>query len=194
MTTTSQFINDKALELEFNNSANLIKTLRRKVFFLKENKLLKDQELISRYKSSRSLNDFLGANYYRVVSNMVKISLEPKMAELFPRFTSEVIIKKDGDSRVFYSAKINDTTRRNWDNGRQLAAAFTAPYNNFRNQNPEFNHRFETYYLQRTSELALYFDYRDSGLIDGTLFLSEIFAQLTPIAQIFNTEVDRIFN
>jgi hypothetical protein len=69
-------------ELQAHDDQNKIKTVLRKIAFLKENKWLKDEELISRYKSKRDLDEYLTAGFNKIIYNMVKSTIAPLLVGL----------------------------------------------------------------------------------------------------------------
>lgn len=193
MTTLYNFLQEKSVEIEhFNNASELTLALKRKVFFLKENKRLKDLGLITRYKSSRSITDFTGNNYERIVSNMVKVLLRNKMEEAFPRFTTDVSLRKDRSDGINYVATINDANRRDWTNGRNLYQAVVQHWRTYRNNNQTCQHVFNSYSLQRGSRLDFTFRFNNSGLLNGSKTLEELISEIDPIATILNQRFDTV--
>ena len=81
-------------ELQGLGDLDKLKAILSKIAFLKENKWLKDQGLISRYKSRRSLEQFSSAGYRKIVFNMVKAAITPLFADL----PWNPHIRKDGNA------------------------------------------------------------------------------------------------
>lgn len=169
MSAIGDYVLSKHLDLgpEAGSAENYALNLKRKVYFLLENKHLKDLGYMTRFKGARDLSDFCSPSYYRIVSNMVKPFLE---SAFFDKtfFRSNQQLSKVGNSSIKFSAGIEGIRfYDHYDSYRRLAQIV----NNINRDFPLMP--IDTYDLYRRNQIQVTFNYDNIGLINGSLFISE---------------------